>query len=211
MRVIMILPYSSLISNPNIFGDGYHVRTAKEIWKRSQKYQLECWRPERVLKHEISGEKDGIVYRAFPSWRPSLGKLTGFVYKRVVDTYAPLRWGLWREYSSPLLRALKRECAKGDAIVFLLHLHFDLSYMICLMLGRVPIIGYHLGGTPYAYNAMSFLSNLPMSLLERKALANVDVMLLGTEVHYNAFKKFYRDIPKVVYPWTRWKREENWA
>jgi D-inositol-3-phosphate glycosyltransferase len=39
-----------------------------------------------------------------------------------------------------------------------------------------------------------------MSLLERKALANIDAMLLGTEWHCNAFKKFYRDIPKVLYP-----------
>jgi glycosyltransferase involved in cell wall biosynthesis len=98
------------------------------------------------------------------------------------------------------MRSLRKECLKGNVIILLYQTHFDLSYMICLSCGHVPIIGYHLGGTPYAYNAMSFLSNLPMSLLERKALANVDVMLLGTELHYNAFKRFYRDIPKVVYP-----------
>jgi len=201
MRVILILPYSSLISNPDLYGDGYHVRLAKEIWKRSHKYQLECWRPERMLKQEISGEKDGIVYRAFPSWRPSLGKLTSVVYKGAVSAYAPIRWGLWREYSPQLLKALEQECSKGDTMLLLHHIHFDLNYQICLSLGkRVPIIGYHIGGKPYAYNIASFLYMLPYSLLEKKALANVDAMLTGTEWHYEAFRRFYRDIPKVVYP-----------
>jgi len=204
MRVIIVLPYSSLVTNGfkfNLFGDGYHIRLAKEIMKYSHKYQIECWRPERMLKQEVRGEKDGIVYRAFPSWRPSLGKLTPFVYRKVVDLYAPLRWSLWREYSWSLLKALKEECAKGDTIVHLYSLHFDLSYLICLSLGGgVPILGRHIGGTPYGYNLISFLSNLPLSLLEKKALANVDAMLLGTEWHYQSFKKFYKDIPRVVYP-----------
>ena len=205
LRVIIVLPYSSLATSnglkPNLFGDGYHVRLAKEIMKRSHKYQIECWRSERMLEQETRGEQGGIVYRAFPSWRPSLGRLTPFVYRKVVDLYAPLRWSLWREYSWSLLKALKEECAKGDTIVHLYQLHFDLSYLICLYLGgRVPIIGRHIGGTPYGYNLISYLSNLPLSLLERKALANVDVMLLGTEWHYQSFKKFYKDIPRIVYP-----------
>ncbi len=196
----MVLPYSSLISNPDIFGDGYHVRVAKEIWKRSHKYQLECWRPERVLKQEISGEKDGIVYRAFPSWRPTLGKLTLFVYKRVVDTYAPLRWSLWREYSLPLVRALKKEIVKGDTIVFVVHAHFDLSYLIFLMCKDSPVVAYNIGGTPFGYSPSRFMCELPFSLLEKRALANVDTMLLATEWHYDAFKEYYRDIPQIVYP-----------
>ncbi len=196
----MVLPYSSLVNNPDLFGDGYHVRVAKEIWKRSHKYQLECWRPERKLKQEISGEKDGLTYRAFPSWRPSLGKLTSFVYKKVVDTYAPLRWSLWREYSFPLLRALRKECSKGDTIIYLHHLHFDLSYLICLLCGDVPIIGHHIGGTPFAYSLSSFIGELPFSLLEQKALANVDAAFITTVSYYHSFKKFYKNISKVVYP-----------
>lgn len=204
MRVILILPYSSLVVSddykPDLFGDGYHVRVAKEIWKRSHKYQLECWRPERKLRQEMRGEKDGIVYRAFPSWRPTLGKLTPFVYKKVVDLYAPLRWSLWREYSLPLVRALRKECSKGDVVIYLFHLHFVLSYLICLCCGNVPIIGYHIGGTPLGYSLSGFASQLPFSLLEGKALGTVDAVFLTSESVYHSFARFYRKIPRIVYP-----------
>ncbi len=201
MRIIMVLPYSSLVSNPSLFGDGYHVRTAKEIWKRSHKHQLECWRTERVLKQEVSGEKDGIIYRAFPSWRPSLGKLTPLVYKGIVNAYAPLRWSVWREYSMSLIKALKKESEKGDVLIHLMHIPFDLSYMICLACGdKVPIVGQHIGGNPYGYNAFSYLTNMPFSFVEQKALSKIDVMLVGTEWHARDFERCFKVIPKVLYP-----------
>ncbi len=199
----MVLPYSSLVTDGfkvDVFGDGYHVRTAKEVWKRSQKYQLECWRPERQLKREVVGEKDGIVYRAFPSWRPSLGKLTSFAYKKVVDTYAPLRWALWREYSIPLLMALREECLKGDVMLYVMHIPFDLSYMICLLCGNVPIIGQHIGGKPFGYDLISFLMHLPVSLIEKQAMSKVDVMMFGTDWHYELLKKSYSHVKKMLYP-----------
>lgn len=200
MKVIMILPYSSLMGEPCIYGDGYHVRTAREIWKRSHKYQLECWRPERKLKRAIIGERDGIIYRTFPSWRLGLGGMTKFVYKKVSSLYAPLRWGLWREYSPSLVRALRKECSKGNVLVLLYHVHFDMSYLICMMCKNIPLVASHIGGIPYAYNLTSWLSNLPLSLLEHIALGNVDVMMVGTEWHANGFNRFYKKIPKVVYP-----------
>ncbi len=202
-RIILVLPYSSLVTEgftPNLFGDGYHVRLAKEIWKRSQKYRIECWRPEWKANESMVGEKDGILYRVFPSWRPSLGKFTQFVYKRIVDVYAPLRWSLWKEYSFPLLRALKGECKKGHTIVFVVHAHFDMSYIIFRCCGDVPLVSYNIGGTPFGYSLPRFVSEIPFSLFERKALSHVDAMLLATEWHYESFKSFYEGIPRIVYP-----------
>jgi len=204
MRVIMVLPYSSLAVGwnfkPDLYADGYHVRLAKELLKRSQEYKIECWRPEWKQKHEMNGEKDGISYRSFPSWRPSLGKFTKLFYKRIVTAYAPLRWSLWREYSVPLIKALRKECAKGDAIIVLFNMHFDLSYLICLACKDTPIIGYHIGGTPYRYSKGSFISGLPMSLLENKALSNVRALLITSESYFHSFERFYKNIPRIVYP-----------
>jgi glycosyltransferase involved in cell wall biosynthesis len=64
----------------------------------------------------------------------------------------------------------------------------------------VPVIGECIGGTPYAYNLASYLTKLPVSLIELRALANVDCLMVGTEWHSSSFEKFYKDIPKVVYP-----------
>jgi glycosyltransferase involved in cell wall biosynthesis len=204
VKVIHILPYSSLATDNfkiDIFGDGYHVRTAKEILKVSDKYQMECWRPERFLKHQIKSEKDGIVYRAFPSWRPSLGKLTSIVYKNVVNLYSPLRWGLWREYSLELLKALKEECANNEVILYVYQIHFDMSYIISASLGhKVPIIGHSMGGTPYLYHWTGALSYFPVNLIEHKALSSLDALFLGSEWHYECAKKYYSGIPEIVYP-----------
>lgn len=204
MKVIHILPYSSLVTGKDfkvdLFADGYHTRVAQQIWKRTKKYQQECWRPERMLKKAISGEKDGIVYRAFPSFRPTLGSLDKFVYKGAMATFPSVRLGLWREYSLSLLKELKRECQRGQVLIHIYHMHFDLGYLICLSLPDVPIVGWHIGDTPYWYTPASFLYHLPISLVEPKALSNVDAILLGGRWIYQSFGKFYRSIPRVVFP-----------
>jgi D-inositol-3-phosphate glycosyltransferase len=204
MKVIHILPYSSLVTGKDfkvdLFADGYHVRVAQQIWKRTKKYQQECWRPERMLKEAISGEKDGIVYRAFPSFRPTLGSLDKFVYKGAMATFPSVRLGLWREYSLSLLKELKRECQREQVLIHIYHMHFDLSYLICLCLPDVPIVGWHIGDTPYTHSFSSFIYHLPLSLVERKALGNVDAIFVGTKGIYDAFHKCYKSIPRVVTP-----------
>lgn len=197
MKIINILPYSSLITGRdfkvNLFGDGFHIRAAQQIWKRTQKYQLECWRPERKLKETISGEKDGIVYRAFPSFRPTLGFLDKYVWRGATATFPSIRFALWREYSLPMLRALKEECKGGDV---LLHIYgfSDLSYLICKSVQDVPIVGSHGGGAPHTYSALSFLYHLPLSFIERSALKNVDKVLVSGKWIYNSFAKLHHDI-----------------
>ena len=141
---------------------------------------MECWRPERKLKEAISGEKDGIIYRAFPSFRPTLGFLDRSVYKGVTKFIPQARWGLWREYSASLLKELKKECQDGEVLIHLLQVPFDLSYLICLHLSDVPIVGAHIGGAPYTLSFSSFVYNLPLSFLERKALNNIDILLASS-------------------------------
>jgi len=199
MKVILILPYSSLVTGRdfkvNLFADGFHVMTAKQIWKRTQKYPLECWRAERKLKKAIIGEKDGITYRAFPSFRPTLGFLDKHVYKGVMSTVPSVRYALWREYSFSMLRELKRQCQDEQVL-----LHFcglgELGLLAALYLKDVPIVNWQGGGPPYTYSLLSFLYHLPLSFIERKALRRVDKILLGNKRDYNVF--YYRFEPNVV-------------
>jgi len=206
MRIINILPYSSLMigsnSDVDLFADGWHSRVAQQTRKYyGSKYQLECWRPEWKLKKAMSGEKDGILYRAFPSYRPTLGCLNRFVYKGVMKTLPSARLGLWREYSLPLLRELKRQCQDGETLIHLYHMHWDLSYLICLHLRNVPIIGWHIGDTPYTYSFSTFLYHLPLSIIEQQVLKNVDAVLLGSNwIRDSLAAKYYKSIPRVISP-----------
>jgi glycosyltransferase involved in cell wall biosynthesis len=195
MKVIHILPYSSLVTSRDfkvdLFADGYHARAAQQIWKRTQKYQLECWRPERKLKAAITGEKGGIIYRAFPSFRPTLGGLDQVVYKNVMATFPSARWGLWREYSIPMLKELKKQCQQEEVLVHFCHL-CDLSYLSCLYIPDVPIVAWRGGGAPYTYSVHSFVYHLPLSLIERKALGRIDKILLGSRWDYDVFYHRFR-------------------
>jgi len=203
MKVIHILPYSSLVTGQDfkvdLFADGYHVRVAQQIWKRTQKYQLECWRPERKLKEAITGEKDGITYRAFPSFRPSLGFLDKFVNKAVTKFTPQARWGLWREYSLPLLRELKKQCQDEEVLIHLYQVPFDLSYLICLYLRDVPIIGCPIGGAPYTYSFSSFIRHLPFSLIERKVLGFIDKLVVSSTWTLERWSKFHANL-MLFYP-----------
>ena len=198
MKVIHILPYSSLVTGRDfkvdLFADGFHARVAQQIWKRTQKYQLECWRPERKLKQAIAGEKDGITYRAFPSFRPTLGSVDKFVFKGVMASFPYALRGLWREYSSSLPRQLRKQCQDEEVLIHLYQVPFELSYLISLYLRNVPIVGVHMGGAPYTYSPSSFIQHLPLSLLERRALRNVDIILATSKWIRDNLSKFHPHI-----------------
>jgi glycosyltransferase involved in cell wall biosynthesis len=197
MKVIHILPYSSLVTSPDfkvdLFADGFHVRVAREIWKRTKKYQIECWRAERKLKKAIRGEKDGITYRAFPSFRPTLGYLDKFVYKGVMATYPYIRFALLREYSLSMLREIKRQCQE-DSVLVQIYSHSDLALLICLYLRNVPTVGVHIGAAPWSYSPSTFISHFPLSLVEKKALRNVDMILASSRWIKNILAKFHPHI-----------------
>ena len=198
MKVIHILPYSSLVTgrefNVDLFGFGYHAKVAQYVWRRTRKYPLECWRPERKLRKAISGEKDGIIYRAFPSFRPTLGFLDRVIYKGVTKFTPQARWGLWREYSASLLKELKKECQDGEVLIHLFQIPFDLSYLICLYLRDVPIVGTHIGGAPYTYSFSNFIHHLPFSFVERKALGAIDKLVVSSRWILDRWSRFHPNV-----------------
>jgi len=206
MKVILILPYSSLVTGRDfkvdLFGEGFHIKIAQQIWERTQKYQLECWRPERKLKEAITGERDGIIYRAFPSFRPTLGFLDRHVWRTSLATFPPARFALWREYSLSMLRQLKKVCQKEEVLIHFCGFFSEFTHLLALNCSNVPVVAAHGGGPPPSYSAWHFITHLPVSLLEQRAAASADVILASSRWIYERLSKLYPKANiKLMFPY----------
>jgi glycosyltransferase involved in cell wall biosynthesis len=129
LKIIQILHHSPSWTSTNVENDifdGWHVRTAKAIQKLSMKNcQIECWLPEKTYRKEERFEKDGLIYRIFPSF--------------------PINYG--REISLSMLKAIKQ----ASSIPVLLHIHgiFNYTtYLIAKRFGYLPIVAQHHGDCP---------------------------------------------------------------
>jgi len=138
LKVIHIMPTSLSRLRPDLdFRTNeidWYIVFAKMILKRTKDYEMECWRPERKLKEVYTTEKDGIIYRLFPSSCIPLPGLKAF------------------EFSIPLLRELKRKSKKEKLILHLYSPHNPHNYIIAFLFKNVPIILTHLGGIPRFYS-----------------------------------------------------------
>jgi glycosyltransferase involved in cell wall biosynthesis len=166
MKIIHILHHSQInydLENIylNFWKEDWHAKVATQILKRTEKYKIECWRPEKTANKIIVGQESGITYKIFPSYY--------------------LRFGM--EYSSSMLKELKKE-SQGNQILIHLHgLHAHLPLIIANSFKNVPIVGQQHGDAPslYYYNyhtkskktlfKMYFMLN---HLYEKKSLKNID-------------------------------------
>lgn len=162
MKIINILHHSSSPFyrdwNFDLYCDDWHVITAKSIRELTDKYDIECWRPETKLKELVCGNLNGIVYKAFPS------------------KYVKIN----REYSPAMLKELKNESRKEDILIHLHGFHNDLHYLVLLKSKSFPVVASHLGGYPYTYSWHTLISRLPLSIIEPKLLRNVDKVLVSS-------------------------------
>jgi glycosyltransferase involved in cell wall biosynthesis len=137
--------------------NNWHAIFARELRKRSSKYEVECWNPANNLRKIIVGENNGIKYRIFPSFF----------------------WKFGKEYSFSMINNLKEENSKGKVLIHLHGIHNILSYAIALLFDKIPIVGQHHGDTPPFFSfdaskrALDPLHIISM-FLERKALPNID-------------------------------------
>ena len=135
MKIIQILHHSltNYIDNidPKFYENDWHVKVAKNIKKRTNKYDIECWRPEISFNKTYTRiGNDGIKYKIFPSKALNL-------------------FNQQFEYSSPLIKELKKEILKNEILI---HLHgfYNLnSYSILKKIGeKCPIVAQSHGGKP---------------------------------------------------------------
>ncbi|MEO0083192.1 MAG: glycosyltransferase family 4 protein [candidate division WOR-3 bacterium] len=129
IKIIHILHHSPSWTSTNLeddIFDGWHVRTAKAIQKlKINNCQIECWLPEKTYKKTLRIERNGLVYRIFPS-------------EALSNT---------REFSLPMIKAIKQE--KSTPILLHLHGIFNyLTYLITWKFGHLPIVVQHHGDCP---------------------------------------------------------------
>jgi len=112
--------------------EGWHFRVAKELIKRTNKFNVECWRPEVTFKKiYIRKSKDGILVRIFPSFSLNL-------YLKSI------------EFSLPLVISLYKEIQREKKIIVHVHgLYNPITYLIGFFIGKkAPIVVQSHGGYP---------------------------------------------------------------
>lgn len=124
MKIIQILPHSLSPHNntvdPRFYEDDWHVKVSKKIKKITNKYEIECWRPERNLKKIYTRTNhDGITYKIFPS-----------------------KYFSKFEYSPSMLKELKKYLTNKEEV--LLHFHgiiYPNTYFLLKSLpNEIPIV-----------------------------------------------------------------------
>jgi glycosyltransferase involved in cell wall biosynthesis len=129
-KIIQIFTHSLSNIFPNLdlgqslpYDGGWHVRLTNQLLRYTDKYDIECWSIERKIKTPIVYKNNKIICRIFPSKR--------FKY--------------FGEVSIPLLKSLKDEVKKQNVLI---HLHGVFNYttfLIPLIVKKVPIIVQHHG------------------------------------------------------------------
>lgn len=169
IKIIQILNHSASWKSNNLeddIFDGWHVRTAKAIQKsRIKDTQIECWIPEKTYSRETQIEKDGIIYKTFPS-------------KSI---------GYGREISWSMINAIRDESKSS----ILLHLHGIFNYTTYLIASRfshLPVVAQHHGDCPplnLLQRRTSLYFMLPLLELEHsfitKSISSIDYFFCLSE------------------------------
>jgi len=110
--------------NPLFFDHQWHIVLGSEIAKRTYKYTIECWQPERTLRRQYTRAKEGVLIRKFPSFYPP-------VPSRKLATF---------EFSLQLLRELRRQSQNEPTLIHMHNLHSPFSYLIAYLFDKNPIV-----------------------------------------------------------------------
>lgn len=130
--------------------------------KCTDKYEIECWRPEKDVPKIFTREIDGVTFKVFPCLC-----LNGM---RVVRT------SLIALSSLSMLKALKKEAKNNEVLIHLHGVHNPTTYLTSYLFRNLPIVVQHHGDMP-ALLAFKWRKN-PLSLLayfiEKITLNNID-------------------------------------
>lgn len=146
MKIIQILHHSLSTTNekvdPRFYEEDWHVKVSKKIKKVTNKYEIECWRPERNLKKKyIRTSPDGITYKIFPSK----------YFKKF-------------EYSPLMVKELKN-MGKNEILLHFHGIFYPNTYFILKSIPmEVPIVAQSHASSPTLIQAM--FDKTPLMLLE---------------------------------------------
>ena len=162
MKVIFMVGYSAsklgLGVDPLKFKDEWHIHIAKQMWKRTTKYQLECWQPERTLKEVYVEEEDGITYRRFPSF------------------YIPGKGIKSWEVSLPLLKELRK--LHSEEVLITLYNPYNIMCQVTAYRNKdLPMVSISSGGR---YRTLMRLLDWVDPLI-KAAFRSIDTLMVTTE------------------------------
>ena len=173
------------------FRGDFHHRQAIDILKRTDKYQIECWRPYGDLINRIySKDVDGILHRVFPSKSIHLRLLSMWIW------------------SNHMLNELKRESKKNKILIYFMdgHSRFVRWLILKLKKEKIPIISQH-GSSSFHFLKYKNLSPpirklnvtpLYDHLREMQALRYIDHYISGSITEEKFMKEKLR-FKNVVY------------
>lgn len=154
--------------------DTLNRRFALRMREYTDRYEIECWKPERMIRESITVHEDGITYRIFPASKSS------FPYKH---------------FSLSMFKAVREECRKGDCLLYIHGVHGKWTNLIPLLAKHVPVVAQH-HGEDMTYKLKNFISKpwrIILSFLERQALKNVDHFFM---LYAGAKDKLSRYVPE---------------
>lgn len=177
MKIIYILShaYKGEFTREEIHKiDSLNHRYALRMSRYTDRYQVECWWTERRISLPLVAVEGGITYRAFPA--------------------SPYRFP-YRYISLSLLRALQRECRRGQVLVFIHFLKGKWTTLIPLFIRGVPIvIQQHSEGIHYTRRKLLMRPWMPLfSVLEHLAYRRIDRFFL-------LYKEAERELERYVGP-----------
>jgi len=135
--------------------DTLNRRFALKMREYTDRYEIECWKPERMISEPITVHEDGITCRIFPASKSS------FPYKH---------------FSPSMLRAVQEECRGGACLLYIHGVHGKWTNLIPLFTERGPVVFQH-HGEEVSYRTKKFISKpwrIIFALLERQAAKKVD-------------------------------------
>jgi glycosyltransferase involved in cell wall biosynthesis len=178
MKIIYLLNHSYIGNWPHQDKlhrvDTLNRRFALRMREYTDRYSIECWKPERMIRESITVHEDRITYRIFPASKSS------FPYKH---------------FSPSMLKAVREECRKGDCLLYIHGVHGKWINLIPLLVKDVPIVAQH-HGEDVTYTLNNFISKpwrIILAILERQALKNVDHFFM---LYSGAKDKLSRYVPE---------------
>ena len=137
--------------------------------KYTDKYDIECWRPEKDVSKISTREIEGVTFKIFPC------KYLSDI--RVVRT-SQIALSLLS-----MLKALKKEVKDNEVLIHLHGVHVPATYLTSYLFRNLPIVAQHHGDMP-ALLAFKWRKN-PLFLLayfvEKITLNNIDHFFVGAK------------------------------
>ena len=152
---------------------GWSGAIARRTVEYTSKYHVENWRPERDIKSPLVRNVQGVVCRLFPATRvPYFG-----------------------DYSPSLLRELRRQYSEHEILIHHNGIHSNPLYVTSFLFRKLPIVAQHHGDSPslFRYRQNGRMLNLVSSVIERRALRNIDHFFVLRESENQFLSSFLPD------------------